>query len=213
MPTAEQQRGPQAVAPVAVDRDRDVDVGEEGGQRGGVVGPDLDGGHVPSQRGRLTHRVEGGAGLRGGRCRDHVGALLEVPAVEGHEAEGRTELEVFLDSVVREQVREAPHYSWRRVRRPKVAVSTAARPRARSSPSHFGPKSLTHSLIADGPVGDQVDGRGAVADLARSHAALVPAVVRQVGAGDHEQHPGRARHEGQALGATASGAPVGPSRG
>ena len=112
---------------------------EELGQRRRVGGADLDGREVPAQAGRLAHGVERGARLLGDGRRDQVGALLEVAAVEGHEPERRSQLEVLLHAVVGEQLCEAAHYCGRRARNPNVAVSTAARPSASSRPSVFGP--------------------------------------------------------------------------
>ena len=152
------------------------------GERGGLVRHDLDRRHVPAQRRWLPHGVERGARLRGGSRGDEVGALLEVAAVEGHEAEasiaarGPPRRPSWASSSAK---RPTPSWS-RRARSPKVAVSTAASPRASSRPSHFGPKSVTQSADRRRPVGDEVDHGRAVADVACPHPQLVPAVVRQV---------------------------------
>ena len=188
------------VAAVAVDGDRHVDVVEERGQRGRVGRPDLHRREVPAQPDRLAHRVERRAGLLGDRGGDHVGALLEVAAVERHQAERRPQLQVLLDAVVVEQLGEASHGPpTAGPRRPKVAVSTAARPSARSSPRRSAPDVVDPVADVARPPGDGVDGARPVAAVAGPHPPLVPAVVGEVEPGDHDDRPGDAVDVGERL--------------
>ena len=146
------------VAPVAVDRDGDVDVVDERRQRRRVGRTDLDRREVPAQPDRLAHRVERGAGLLGHRGGDHVGALLEVAAVERHQPERRPQLEVLLDAVVVEELREPSHRRYRRARRPKVTVSTAASPSDEEQPEAGRPDVVDPVADVARPAGDRVDG-------------------------------------------------------
>src|SRR5438552_6295498 len=89
---------PERVGAVAVHRHHDVDVVEEGGQlrRGGRrVPPRRD---VPAQVWWLHHGVERRTRALGRLGGDDVGDAILVAAVQGHEPERRSKLEVLLDA-------------------------------------------------------------------------------------------------------------------
>ena len=81
----------------------DVDMVDEGGEVGGLGGLESGGGDMGWIVVGVKHSVVGGAGSFGCGTGDPIGRDLETSAVEGHEPEGRAQLEFLDDTTLREQ--------------------------------------------------------------------------------------------------------------
>ena len=81
----------------------DVDMVDECGEIGGLGGLEAGRGDMGWIVVGVKHSVVGGTGSFGGGTGDPIGRDLESSAVEGHEPEGRAQLEFLDGATLREQ--------------------------------------------------------------------------------------------------------------